>query len=48
MKHLKIFEDFEAQGTIYPEIQKMIDENQFLKGKININLQSSIQFSESF
>jgi len=34
MKHLKIFEDFEAQGTIYPEIQKMIDENQFLKGKI--------------
>jgi len=34
MKHLKIFEDFEAQGTIYPEIQKMIDENQFLKGKV--------------
>jgi len=34
MKHLKIFEDFEAQGTIYPEIQKMIDGNDFLKGKI--------------
>jgi hypothetical protein len=34
MKHLKIFEDFETQGTIYPEIQKMIDENQFLKGKV--------------
>ena len=34
MKNLKMFEDFEAQGTIYSEIQKMIDENQFLKGKI--------------
>ena len=37
MKHLKLYEDFEAQGTIYPEIQKMIDENQFLKGKIQAN-----------
>ena len=37
MKQLKPYEDFEAQGTIYLEIQKMIDENQFLKGKIQAN-----------
>jgi hypothetical protein len=37
MKHLKLYEDFEAQGTIYPEIQKMIDENHVLKGKIQAN-----------
>jgi len=48
MKHLKLYEDFEAQGTVYPEIQKMIDENQFLKGKVQANKDTVYEAGESF
>ena len=35
MKHLKLFEDLNE--TLYQEIQNMIDNNQFLKGKVKAN-----------